>query len=319
MLNALTLQIKQSPKDYALYQQRSELYFQMDSLPQAMADIEAALKRYPQGPELHYWRGFLAYVNNDTALAMKALRAADSLGTNNPEVPYQMGQIFFLQKRYNRALDAYQRAARLDAHDPQYLFAQGLLEETRGRYQEAVTLYRQSLGIDSAFAKSLTRLYDVYLSHFGSQEEALKYNDILLRYSPGHPLGRFQLGSYHLDRALAFSGGRFDEQLRKHINEAVLSFTIAVNGDSTFAKAYYNRGFCYFLGGERMNEALADFQQAAALDSSYAQPRFMLGSIYERNGDLKTALTYYEEALAIAPDSRDFKKTVREVKEKLRQ
>lgn len=318
LLNALNLQIEQKPQDYALYQQRSEVYFQLDSLPQAVADIEEAIRRYPTGPDLRYWRGFLAYVMNDTAQAMRSLRKADSLGTKNPEVPYQMGQIYFLQQKYGLAMDAYRRAARLDAYDPQYIFAQGLLEEERGQIGEAVKLYKQSLGIDSAFAKSLTRLYDLYLGHYESQAEALKYNDILLRYSPGHPLGRFQRGNYHLNRAIAFSGGKLEAQFREQLNEAVVSYTIAVNNDSSYAEAFYNRGFCYFLGEQRMNEAIADFEQAAALDSSYAPPRFMLGSIYERNGDLRTALRYYEQALALKPKSEDFREAVQEVQQKLR-
>jgi tetratricopeptide (TPR) repeat protein len=317
MLNALNLQIEQKPQDYALYQQRSELYFQIDSLEQAVADIEEAIRRYPTGPDLRYWRGFLAYVQDDTAQAMRSLRTADSLGTKNPEVPYQMGQIYFLQGKYGLAMAAYKRAARLDAYDPQYIFAQGLLEETKGRYGEAAKLYKQSLGIDSSFAKSLTRLHDLYLDHYGSQDEAMKYNDILMRYSPGHPLGRYQRGIYHLNRALALNDGRSDAQFRKQLNEAVLSFTIAVNNDSSFAKAYYHRGLSYFFGEGRMNEALADFEQAAALDSSYAKPHFMLGSIYERNGDLTTALRYYQRAAELMPESRAFRKAVQEVREKL--
>ncbi len=318
MLNALNLQIEQKPQDYALYQQRSELYFQMDSMEKAVSDIEEAIRRYPTGPDLRYWRGFLAYVMDDTAQAMRSLRKADSLGTKNPEVPYQMGQIYFLQGKYGLAMEAYKRAARLNAYDPQYIFAQGLLEESQGRYGEAAKLYKQSLGIDSAFAKSLTRLYDLYLDHYQSQEEALKYNDILMRYSPGHPLGRYQRGIYHLNRALALNDGRFEESFRTHLNEAVLSFTVAVNNDSSFAKAYYHRGLSYFLGEGRMNEALADFEQAAALDSSYAKPHFMLGSIYERNGDLTTALRYYERASALMPASRSFRKAVQEVRQKLK-
>lgn len=312
-VRALTLQIEQQPKDYGLFQRRSGAYFQLDSLPQATADIERALKLYPEGPELHYWRGFLAYVQDDTAQAMQSLRKAESLGTKNPEVPYQMGQIFFLQKKYGRALEAYRKAAQLNPYDPQYIFAQGFLAEEQQQYDRAVQLYKQTLGMDSAYARSLTRLHDVYLDHYESEIEAMKYNEQLLRYRPRHPLGRFQQGNYHLRRALNYAGGSEAETFRRHINDAVLAYTITVNKDSSFAEAWYNRGFCYFLGEGRMNEAIRDFERCLAIDSTYAPASFMLGSIAEKNGDYRSALAYYQQALALKPESRDFRQAVEEV------
>lgn len=316
-VKALTLQIQQQPQDYGLFQRRAEAYYELDSLSRARADIEQALKIYPEGPELHYWKGFLSYVTDDTIQALRSLREAQRLGTRNPEVPYQIGQIFFLQGKYSQSLDAYREAARLDPYDPQYIFAQGYWHEDQQQYDRAAQLYKQSLGIDSTYARALTRLHDLYLNHYESETEAMKYNAMLLRYAPGHPLGRFQNGNYHLRRALAYADGSESPEFRQHINDAVLSYTITVNNDPNFAEGWYNRGFCYFLGEGRLNEAISDFEQCIRVDSTHAPAHFMLGSISEKNGDYRSALEYYQQALRYKPQSDDFRQAVADMNDQL--
>ena len=317
-LRALNLQIDNQSNDYGLFQRRSEIYFELDSLSKALIDIDRALKLYAEGPELHYWKGFLLYVEDDTAASLHSLRKAQSLGSKNPEIPYQIGQIFFLQQKYAPALVAYRQAAQLNPYDPQYIFAQGYLAEAQNQFDQATTLYKQSLGIDSTFDRALTRLHDIYLEHYENETEAMKHNQALLRYKPGHPLGRFQEGNYHLRRALSYTDGSQQELFRQHINDAVLAYTITVNRDSNFAQAWYNRGFCYFLGEGRLNEAIRDFEKAIQKDSTQAPAYFMLGSIMEQNGDLSGALEYYQQALAIKPESRDFRKAVDELEKQIR-
>jgi len=317
-LAMLNRQLQKEDKDYGLYQQRSEAYFLLDSLDLAVADIEKAIQLYEEGPELHYWRGFLAYVQDDTALAMKELRVAEGLGSQSPEVPYQIGQIFFLQKKYPQAMEAYKTAARKDAYDPQYIFAQGFLEESRGAFDKAVQLYKQSLGIDSSFAKSLTRLHDVYLEEYESEEEAMKYVDILLRYNPTHPMGRYQQGNYHLRRALSYQDPEFDALFKQHLNDAVLSYTIAVNKDPQFSAAYYSRGFTFVLGEGRIEEALLDFRRTLELDSTHAQAHFMMGSVLEKNGDYAGARDAYAQASRYKPESVPFRQAVADMEERLR-
>ena len=146
-LRALNLQIDNQSNDYGLFQRRSEIYFELDSLSKALIDIDRALKLYAEGPELHYWKGFLLYVEDDTAASLHSLRKAQSLGSKNPEIPYQIGQIFFLQQKYAPALVAYRQAAQLNPYDPQYIFAQGYLAEAQNQFDRATTLYKQSLGI----------------------------------------------------------------------------------------------------------------------------------------------------------------------------
>ncbi|MEO0898326.1 MAG: tetratricopeptide repeat protein [Bacteroidota bacterium] len=317
-LVSLNKQIAANPDDYGLYQDRSELYFGMDSLEKAVVDINKAIELYRNGPDLYFWKGFLTFILNDTVEARKAFEIAEGLGSQNPEVYYQLGQIYFFQKRYEDALRQYKEAAEYQPDNPIYVFAQGFLEEERKRYKEATLHYLNSLKVDPAFDKSLLRLHDIYLNHYENELEALKYNKSLLDANLGHPLANYNEGNYQLRRAMRFRNGGDLNGFGEGLNNAIANFTIAVNNDENFALAHYARGMAYFEGGQRMDAAIEDFQKTIEINPNLAQAHFMLGSIFEGNGDLSTALGYFKEAARLKPDGSGFQKAVQEVSAQLK-
>lgn len=317
LVKALSLQIEQNPKDYTLYETRSMAFYELDSVEAAIRDIDQALSLYRNGPELHYWRGFLAFTQDDTAKAMDEYKASIGLGSRNPEVYYQMGQLFFLQGQYTQAISNYQQANKLDPNEALYVFAQGFLEEQRRRHSKAVPLYLECLDIDSTFDKAYTRLHDVYYQAYENEIEAMKYNELLLTQIPTHPLGQFNLGSFHLRQAIAILNQADLPIFKQRVNDAVVAFTICVNKDPAFTQAWYNRGYCYWLGDGQESRAIEDFQKVITLDEQHASAHFMLGSIFEKNGDLQTALHHYQQASASQPESTDFQKAVKEVSARL--
>ncbi|RMG57611.1 MAG: tetratricopeptide repeat protein [Bacteroidetes bacterium] len=318
-LQAYSLQIERNPRDYSLYEERAKVYYELDSLDQAIRDIEQALSLYRNGPELHYWRGFYAWAAKDSVRAQEEMQTAAGLGSQNPEVFYMLGQMAFFRGDYAEAEAKYQEAAKLGPEDPQYPFALGYLEESRRRHSRAATLYLQALDRDSTFAKALLQLHDLYLYQYENETEAMAYNQRLLNINPLHPLGNYNQGNYALRRALAILNQAEMPAFQEAVNEAVTHFSLTLNRDTAFAQAYYNRGYCYWLGDEaRVNEAIEDFRACLRLQPDHAPAHFMLGSIYEKNGDLRTALDHYREAARLQPQSQDFQAAVTELSQKVR-
>lgn len=316
-LDAINKQIAQHPDDYGLFQDRSELYFYMDSLEKSIEDINEAIRLYPNGPDLYFWKGFVSFILSDTIEAKKAFEIAIGLGSQNPEVYYQLGQIAFFKGDYPTALDHYKEAAEYNPDNPIYVFAQGFLEESRKNYQQATELYLKALARDENFDKALLRLHDIYLDYFENELEANRYNQQLLSSQMGHPLANYNEGNYQLRRAMRFRNGGDVNAYGEALNTAIGNFTIAINNDEDFSMAYYARGMAYFDGQQRMDAAIQDFQQALKINPALAQAHFMLGSIFEGNGDLQTALDYFQKAAELKPDGDGFQRAVKEVKEKL--
>ncbi|MEO1385003.1 MAG: tetratricopeptide repeat protein, partial [Bacteroidota bacterium] len=90
------------------------------------------------------------------------------------------------------------------------------------------------------------------------------------------------------------------------------------NRDPQYALARYFRGYAYFLAEQRVDLAIADMEEALELDPTMGSAHFVLGSIYEYNGDLQSAKNYYEQAVKYQPDSKDFQQALREVQAQLK-
>jgi tetratricopeptide (TPR) repeat protein len=66
------------------------------------------------------------------------------------------------------------------------------------------------------------------------------------------------------------------------------------------ARAYNNRGVAYKAKGD-LNRAIADYNQAIALDPKYAVAYYNRGVMYNDKGDLDRAIADYNRAIALDP------------------
>ncbi len=310
-LASLSHQISMNPNNYALYNDRSEVYLRLDSLFAAIRDVEKAIAINDSISETHYLRGFYACLAKDTVKAMESLDKAMRLGTINAEVPYQLGQIALVQKNYARAEDLFNQAILRDSTQAIYYFAKGYLYQQQKNGTKALGLYKEALQKDSAFSKAYIQLYDLYMNVLKNEDLANQQIEKLLRIKPGHPLG-----NYYKAKKLFGDATRLKVLIKKEpfmdaMSKSVEAYTLSLSGDSSFVQAYYERGYTYFIM-DKHDEALKDFEKTVALDSKYYQAYFMLGSIHEYYKDNATALSYYKKAVEAKPD---FKEAIYAVKE----
>lgn len=306
---SLTKQIQISPRDYNLYNQRSEAYHAMDSLDAAIRDAEKSVSLNDSIADSHYLLGFYSFAKMDTAKAMKSFQKAMFRQSRNAEVPYQMGQIYFLQKNYLEALRHYDIAIKFDSLNATYDFAKGLLYHEQGKTPQAIQLYEKSVKKDSTFIKGYAQLYDIYAYTLKNSKKADFYNQKMLALNGEHPLANFNKGRKLLEEA----GSIKDKtQFKEKIALAIVAYSDAIKSDSIFVKALYDRGYCYFLIDNYEN-ATKDFEKVARLKPQHYQAHFMLGSINEHFGDKATALAYYQKALAAKPDFVEAKAAVKEL------
>lgn len=310
-IRRLTRELVSSPDNYALYEQRSRLYYEQGRLDSAIQDIDRAIELFRNGPELHYLRGFYAFSAGDTSKALAEFEAAIGLGSDNPESYYQKAQIHFLRQEEALARQGFQQAAAMDSLEPTYVFAQGLLEERHREYQAAERTYQQALALDSSFAKAWIQLYDLN-QELGRPQRAQTYLEGLLQQDPGHPAAQFRQGKQHLDRALKLTGQDQLPAFQQALNEAVAAFTIAVNRSPHYVQALYHRGYCYFLG-DQYELALRDFEAVLVQVPTHEPSLFMMGSLHEFFQDRTTALTYYKRLLAVNPQHPEAQQAVREL------
>jgi len=309
----LTEQIQKSPNDYAPLQERASWHQKTGNTPAAIADMDKAIALYREGADLYYERGAYKFLQNDTAAAMRDFRQAAKLGTEEAENFYQMGQIFFLRQDYARAMKQYDFAIKQDSMEAMYPFAKGLIFEAQHRPKLALAQYERSIRQNPGFIKGLVQLHKLYLSDLKDDAKARAHADRILQIDPGHPMGRFIAGNMAFDKARAITDMAQEKVFQQHLSDAIMAYTVAVNRDSNFTQALYNRGYCYFMAAQ-YDQAIGDFEHVLRTDEHNANAHFMLGSIFEHFKDRQTAIFHYELAIQDRPDFADAKKAVKELK-----
>lgn len=89
--------------------------------------------------------------------------------------------------------------------------------------------------------------------------------------------------------------------------EAIISFTAAIEIDSKRAPAYVGRGDAYVLSGEteeKLSAAQADYEKAIELDETNTDAYLGLANVYIRQGNRDMALKILQNALEKADDNQ---------------
>ncbi len=89
-----------------------------------------------------------------------------------------------------------------------------------------------------------------------------------------------------------------------NLEEARKQLELALEADVFFGPAHNNLGNVYYMQ-KKFYLAAWEFQYAAKLMPTKAEPKNNLGLVFEQVGKLDDAAKYYEEALALEPDNTE--------------
>lgn len=209
-------------------------------------------------------------------------------GGSSPEIHNNLGRIHLGQGDLAAARREFERALELDPESADALLNLASLHAAEGRTAQARHLVERALAVDPSSTAALAQLAELARDRGDLQEAIRLFHEALgVDRQPFLYLG---LGDV-LQRA-----GRLDE--------AVAAFESALELDPDSALAYYDLGVTYGNQG-RYDEAVAAYEKALALEPeglTAAKALNNLGAIAQGQGDLATAGTFFEQAVAAAPD-----------------
>jgi len=86
-------------------------------------------------------------------------------------------------------------------------------------------------------------------------------------------------------------------------DSALISFNLAINADTAFAEAYFERGKLYFYDLTQKEEGLTNLERALKLNPSNEEYLLELASCYSHTGKKDISLAYCNRVLEINPNS----------------
>ena len=104
--------------------------------------------------------------------------------------------------------------------------------------------------------------------------------------------------------------------LEENYEEAIVTFTSAIEIDPNQMGAYIGRGNAYVLSGEteeHLAQALADYQYVLKLDEENAEAYLGIADVYIRQGDYDTALEILNEGLEKNGENEEIAAKIEEI------
>jgi tetratricopeptide (TPR) repeat protein len=314
-LTSLNRLIQENPTTAVLYFSRSQVHFGLGDTSAALNDARQAIALDSTNADYRYLLGYLDYLLGRDADALIQLQAAIKLGTSNPEVYHQLGNVWLLKGDANKALVQYEKALSMDNSLAIFHFRRAYALHKLGRTAAAIEGAEVALERDSLDTRSLSFLFDIYISKPYQPARALAFNQRLMRADSLNSLAWFNQGYYYQTIYQAEPNKSTNDAVR-NLKSATNSYTRAIELNPTYAEAFYNRGYAYFLA-KKFGQAAADFQEVTRLNPRDRRPYFMLGSMYEFSRDYSKAAIFYQKALRVDSTFADAAKALKEVRARM--
>jgi tetratricopeptide (TPR) repeat protein len=192
--------------------QVAENFIKQEKYPEAVAELNKALKNDPDALRLHQQMGRVLTLMKNFAEAETHFKRADNIDSNNPITLNYFGKLNFDQKEFQKALNYNLEAQRLLPENPNYVYDIGKCYQMLGDNSNAV------------------KYFSMYLK--SGRDNVTKHESINFLKNQKAEIPAYQHPVLNLLEAKKFSEA---DQILKSLQE---NKTVDENGDSEFAKVY---------------------------------------------------------------------------------
>ncbi|MCI0453117.1 MAG: tetratricopeptide repeat protein [Candidatus Latescibacteria bacterium] len=233
-----------------------------------------------------------------------------------------LGDLFVLAKQYDNASKVYLRYLELEPDDlGAYVGLTQSLGQS-GRHAQALQAANKAMGIDStradvrlAYARSALRNRDKALRARGAEMYAtlpdsvkLGAEDLVLLAGYEIESGQLEEAKVHLDQAVEADSSYAEAHFQRGLlafktnqpAEAVAHFEEAIRRDPKVALYHLNLGVAYFQANQ-IDNAKPALRRAIALDKRPVMGHVLLGQALVASDSLEAAEAEYQKALALDP------------------
>ncbi|MEP7310318.1 MAG: tetratricopeptide repeat protein [Acidobacteriota bacterium] len=178
------LQVRNQPEDALSRNFLAAKYLQAGRVPDAVAQLDQALRLKPDDAEAHSNRGIAFQLQNRIPDATRELETASRLKPADDRVHVNLGNVLQAGGQRDAALREYRRAIDINPENADAHFNLALVLGPQGRLDEAIAHLRRALAINPQNA-SAHRNLGIALGMQGRREQAIDEIREALRIQPG--------------------------------------------------------------------------------------------------------------------------------------
>ncbi|RYE23404.1 MAG: tetratricopeptide repeat protein [Sphingobacteriales bacterium] len=287
-LKGLTEQIDKNPKDATLYYQRGKALhgLEMDSL--ALNDFKLAISLDSSKAQYFSAVGDLMFEHKDIAGSLPWLEHAIKINPKDASAHLKLAKLFFYTKDYTKAFAEINTVLRQDVYNPEGYFLKGMIYKDLNDTARAISGFQTAVQVAPDYRDAMVQLGLMY---------SMKKDVLALQYFDN----AYKLDS--TDVTPLFAKGVFYQNMND-FETAKQQYSKAIMSDRDFTNAYINMGYI-LLQQDSLEKAKRQFDLVTQLQPDDAEAYYNRGLCNELMGNKTEAVKDYEQALVFAKNYRE--------------
>ncbi len=300
-IKVVSEEISQSPGIARNYENRAELYLELEDYEAALADASKAIQ-LDSTNEQYYFTQSKAYKGLERiGEAFLAAKNAEDRFIKSPDFYSYLGKLHFITQDYGAAIHYLNLAEDLSPFHTETFFMKGLIYLELGDTIKGIKFLELAIEQVPDDTDIFNVMASVYNS-MGQPEMAIEYLKTGLRMSTKDPFLHYNMGVTMLDMNLPDSAKYY--------------FAMSTRVDSTFYLGHYNLGVLSF-SEDNCEETIKNLSKAAKYKEDLERVQAYLGYCFEKLGFNLEALEALKKALEKEPENPRLKEARDRVQQKI--
>jgi len=280
-ITALDKEIGRKGTNPDLFARRAMLLIEESQMEKAISDLNKAISLDNRNAEYYIILSDVYLLMGQPQKCSESLDKALSIRSDSGKALLKKAKLNLILRDYRKTFETIRLLLELDQYNPPayYLRAIALLET--GDTSAAINELMKAAGQDQQYYDAYMQLAELYALRKDPLTESYLKNALNIR--PGSREALYMLGMYYQET----------EQFEK----AISTYGNLAATDTTLATAPFNTGYIYLVFLKDFPTAVGFFTKALQRDSSYFEAWYNRGLAYELMNDYQKAESDYRMAL----------------------
>jgi len=289
-LRNITQLIDKTPKDAALYYERGGMLYKLKQDSLALKDYKMAASLDTNQARNYSAVGDMLFEHKDITGSIQWIQKAINKNPTDRKAHLKIAKLFLYLQEYPQAFGEINIVLRQNVYDPEAYFLKGMVYKNMKDTAKAISNFLTSVQVSPDYRDAVIQLGLLYCAQ--RNEVGLKYLDNAFKMDSTDVFPIFAKGTYYQEindearakefyRACVVRNSHYVNALfnmgyilmqEDSVEKAYRQYNIVTKIDPLNPAAYFNRGLCSEMLNN-MKDAVADYRQALALDSTYDRPK----------------------------------------------
>ena len=284
-IEQISKKIRKNPTNAELFSKRSELFFENQQIPEAINDLDIAIKLDSLQSDYYIKLAEYQILLGKSGKAKESLEKCERIFPENTEVLLKLAEIHLYVKQYKESMNYLTKVQNITQHIAHTYFIKGLVYQETGDTARAIENFQITVEKQPQHYEAYILLGLLYAKN--GNVLAIDYYKNAIALIPQSIEAHYNLAMFY--------------QKNNNVNKAIEEYEYIINKiDSTYKYAYFNTGYIYLESLKEYNKAITYFTKSIELDTQYFEAYYNRGYCYELLNKYEVAINNYKQALDIS-------------------